>query len=166
MHSYQVRWYKLSYKTSTNIYAHTFLFFANWKVINTHVHMLDGLGDLQKQYGGFWMLRTVPHNYMSCEIENNTDTCACIFYYKLHTKHISHIHMWYWSDHLCKAITCVICGVHIYFHGTLNENHVLAMYMCGTGQMTCRKEMEISRSTILDAKCHTTSLLQFLDQIS
>ena len=50
--------------------------------------MLDGLGDLVKQYGGFWMSRTVPHNYVSYEIEKQE--CAFIFFTKC-TQNIYHI---------------------------------------------------------------------------
>ena len=50
--------------------------------------------------------------------------------------------------------------VHVHICSCQNENYLLVMSMCGTGQMTCRKPANIFRSTILDAKCRTTSLLE------
>ena len=51
--------------------------------------------------------------------------------------------------------------VHVHIVSYLNENYLLVMNMCRTGQMTCRKKEKIFRSSILDAKFCTTSLLQF-----
>ena len=70
---------------------------------------------------------------MSCDIENNTDTCAGIFYYKLH-----------------KNPHVVLIKSLVQTHQI--ENYLLVMSMCGTGQMTCRKQEEIFRSSILDVK--------------
>ena len=50
--------------------------------------------------------------------------------------------------------------VHVHIFSYQTENYLLVMSMCGTGQMTCRKQEKIFRSSILDAKCCTTLLLQ------
>ena len=56
--------------------------------------------------------------------------------------------------------------VHVHICSCQNENYLLVMSMCGTGQMTCRKPANIFRSTILDAKWCTTSLLEIWDRMS
>ena len=56
--------------------------------------------------------------------------------------------------------------VHVHICSCQNENYLLVMSMCGTGQMTCSKPANIFRSTILDAKWCTTSLLEIWDRMS
>ena len=56
--------------------------------------------------------------------------------------------------------------VHVHICSCQNEIYLLVMSMCGTGQMTCRKPANIFRSTILDAKWCTTSLLEIWDRMS
>ena len=50
--------------------------------------------------------------------------------------------------------------VHVHIFSYQTENYLLVMSICGTGQMTCRKQEEIFRSSILVAKCCTTLLLE------
>ena len=69
---------------------------------------------------------------------------------------------WMLSDvphHYLRFETECHTDVHVHICCCQNENYLLVMSMCGTGQMTCRKPANIFRSTILDAKWCTTSLL-------
>ena len=64
---------------------------------------------------------------------------------------------WMLSDvphHYLRFETECHTDVHVHICSCQNENYLLVMSMCGTGQMTCRKPANIFRSTILDAKCH------------
>ena len=76
---------------------------------------------------------------------------------------------WMLSDvphHYLRFETECHTDVHVHICSCQNENYLLVMSMCGTGQMTCRKPANIFRSTILDAKWCTTSLLEIWDRMS
>ena len=68
--------------------------------------------------------------------------------------------------HYLRFETQCHTDVHAHICCCQNENYLLVMSMSGTGQMTCRKPANIFRSTILDAKCRTTSLLEIWDRMS
>ena len=76
---------------------------------------------------------------------------------------------WMLSDvphHYLRFETECHTDVHVHICSCQNENYLLVMSMCGTGQMTCSKPANIFRSTILDAKWCTTSLLEIWDRMS
>ena len=138
----------------------------------------------------FWMLSDVPHNYLRFETECHTDVhvhiCSCqneiyllvmsmcgtgqmtcrkpanifrstILDAKWCTTSL--LEIWDRMSYRCT-------DVHVHICSCQNENYLLVMSMCGTGQMTCRKPANIFRSTILDAKWCTTSLLEIWDRMS
>ena len=135
----------------------------------------------------FWMLSDVPHHYLRFETECHTDVhvhiCSCqmkIIYWSCpcvglvrwlvgSLQIFLEVLFWMLSDvphHYLRFETECHTDVHVHICSCQNENYLLVMSMCGTGQMTCRKPANIFRSTILDAKWCTTSLLEIWDRMS